>query len=95
MNQNVRWRHPAGGDIGEFGAWNDVLKSSTVKTSVPASAVSGMPDRLYMLDTDGRVIFKSGRGPFGFRPAELEQTIIMYLLDTGKGSTSVPKGQEK
>jgi hypothetical protein len=42
---------------------------------------SGMPDRLYLIGRDGRVIFKSGRGPFGFRPGELEQSIIMHLLD--------------
>jgi hypothetical protein len=42
---------------------------------------SGMPDRLYLLDTEGRVVYKSGRGPFGFKPNELEQQIILYLLD--------------
>jgi len=44
-------------------------------------AYSGMPDRLYLLDTDGRVVYKSGRGPFGFKPAELEQALILHLLD--------------
>ena len=44
-------------------------------------AYSGMPDRLYLLDSDGRVVYKGGRGPFGFKPAELEQEIILYLLD--------------
>jgi hypothetical protein len=44
-------------------------------------AYSGMPDRLYLLDTDGRVVYKGGRGPFGFKPAELEQALILYLLD--------------
>ena len=42
---------------------------------------SGMPDRLYVIDADGRVAYKSGRGPFGFKPGELEQAIIMNLLD--------------
>ena len=44
-------------------------------------AYSGMPDRLYLIDRDGRVAFKSGRGPFGLKPAELEQSLIMLLLD--------------
>ena len=42
---------------------------------------SGMPDRLYVIDSQGRVAFKSGRGPFGFKPGEMEQSLIMLLLD--------------
>jgi alkylhydroperoxidase family enzyme len=44
-------------------------------------AYSGMPDRLYIIDTAGRVAYKAGRGPFGFKPAEMEQSLIMLLLD--------------
>ncbi len=51
---------------------------------------SGMPDRLYVLDRDGRVAFKSGRGPFGFKPGEMEQSLLMLLLDQGK--TAQPTG---
>jgi alkylhydroperoxidase family enzyme len=40
-----------------------------------------MPDRLYLLDRRGRVVYKSGRGPFGFKPGELEQAIVMSRLD--------------
>ena len=47
-------------------------------------AYSGFPDRLYLIDRDGRVLHKSGRGPFGFRPRELEQSIVMLLLDKPK-----------
>ena len=35
-------------------------------------AYSGWPDRLYLIDTGGKVAYKSGPGPRGFRPAELE-----------------------
>lgn len=42
---------------------------------------SGMPDRLYLISRDGCVVYKSGRGPFGFKPGEVEQSIILYLLD--------------
>ena len=42
---------------------------------------SGMPDRLYVIGRDGRVVYKSGRGPFGFLPAEMEQALVMHLLD--------------
>jgi len=44
-------------------------------------AYSGMPDRLYLIDREGRVAYKSGRGPFGFKPSELEQALVMLLLD--------------
>jgi hypothetical protein len=42
---------------------------------------SGMPSRLYLLDRKGRVAFKNGRGPFGFKPAELEYALLFLLRD--------------
>lgn len=42
---------------------------------------SGMPGRLYVLDGAGKVAYKSGRGPFGFKSAEMEQALVMALLD--------------
>jgi Iodothyronine deiodinase len=44
-------------------------------------AYSGMPDRLYIIDREGKVAFKSGRGPFWFNPAEMEQALMMLLDD--------------
>ena len=44
-------------------------------------AYSGMPDRLYLLDRKGRIAYKGGRGPFGFKAGELEQSLLMLLLD--------------
>ncbi len=44
-------------------------------------AYSGFPDRLYLIDTDGKVAYKGGRGPFGFIPQELEQALLLCLLD--------------
>jgi hypothetical protein len=44
-------------------------------------AYSGMPDRLYVIDRDGRVAYKGGRGPFGFKSGEMEQSLVMLLLD--------------
>ena len=40
---------------------------------------SGMPGRLYLIDPAGKIAYKSGRGPFGFKPAELEQSLVMLL----------------
>ena len=42
---------------------------------------SGMPDRLYVIDREGRVAYKGGRGPFGFKSREMEQSLVMLLLD--------------
>jgi hypothetical protein len=39
----------------------------------------GVPSRLYLIDRQGKVAYKSGRGPFGFKPAELEQSLILLL----------------
>jgi alkylhydroperoxidase family enzyme len=44
-------------------------------------AYSGMPDRLYVIDREGRVAYKGGRGPFAFKPGEMEQALVMTLLD--------------
>lgn len=53
-------------------------------------AYSGFPDRLYLIDGDGRVVYKGGRGPYGYKPRELEQTLLMLLLDATNGM-----GEEK
>lgn len=42
---------------------------------------SGMPSRLYVLDKSGKVAYKSGRGPFGFKPGECEQALIFQLQE--------------
>jgi hypothetical protein len=47
------------------------------------NAYSAMPARLYVLDAKGKVAYKSGRGPFGFKPGELEQALVMSLLEAG------------
>jgi hypothetical protein len=71
----------------------DVAKKccSTLEMSMPllvddlkdrvGHAYSAMPDRLYVIDRDGRVAYKAGRGPFGFKPGEMEQSLVMLLLD--------------
>ena len=45
------------------------------------TAYSGMPARLYVIDTNGKVAYKSGRGPFGFKAGEMEQALAMSLLE--------------
>lgn len=52
-------------------------------------AYSGMPDRIYVIDRAGKVVYKGGRGPFGFKPGEMEQSLVMLLLDTAGDQPSV------
>jgi len=42
-------------------------------------AYTGWPDRLYVIDKEGRVAHKSAAGPFGFKPAEVESTLQLLL----------------
>jgi hypothetical protein len=42
---------------------------------------AAFPDRLYLIDSAGRVAYKGGRGPFGYDPLELEQALLLLLLD--------------
>src|SRR5262249_32840166 len=55
-------------------------------------AYSGMPDRLYVVGSNGKVVYKGGRGPFGFKTGEMEQSLIMLLLEESndKRSARVP-----
>lgn len=45
------------------------------------NAYSGMPSRLYVIDASGKVAYQSGRGPHGFKAAEMEQALVMALLE--------------
>jgi len=73
---------------------------SSLKMSMPllvdemddrvGNAYSGMPDRLYLMDRKGRIAYKSGRGPFGFKPGELEQSLILLLLDQDNSAAKSP-----
>lgn len=49
-------------------------------TDTVGNAYSGMPARLYIIDKEGKVAYKSGRGPFGFKPEEMEQALMMLTL---------------
>ncbi len=41
-----------------------------------ARSYGGWPDRLYLIDTAGKVAYLGGPGPFGFDVAELETAIV-------------------
>lgn len=44
-----------------------------------ASAYGALPDRLYLVGTDGRIAFQGDPGPWGFDPAALERAIESVL----------------
>jgi len=80
--------------------------SARLKMSIPllvdeiddrvGHAYSGMPARLYVIDRDGKIAYKSGRGPFGFKAGEMEQALIGALLDQpGAVTTNPGPGPEK
>ena len=52
-----------------------------------AKAYAALPDRLYLVGRDGRVVYAGGRGPFGFRPAELKQAMDQYLSGATTGNS--------
>lgn len=56
-------------------------------------AYAGWPDRLYVIDTAGRVAYKSAAGPFGFKPDELEVAILNVLSARGsRGDAGTRRG---
>jgi hypothetical protein len=53
----------------EFPAVVDDLANSTER------AYTAWPDRLYVIDRDGRLAYKSKPGPWGFKPQEVSQAL--------------------
>ncbi|MBX3417294.1 MAG: deiodinase family protein [Pirellulaceae bacterium] len=51
---------------------------------------SGMPSRLYLLNSQRQVMFKSGRGPHYFVPTELEEAMLWHLNETATTSAKSP-----
>jgi alkyl hydroperoxide reductase subunit AhpC len=52
---------------------------------------SGMPGRLYVIDREGKVAFKSGRGPYLFKPAEMEHSLVLLFQEEGATHASKSK----
>ena len=53
----------------KFPAIVDGFENTTEK------AYTGWPDRLYLISSDCKVLYKSKPGPFGFKPDQLEAAI--------------------
>ena len=43
--------------------------------NVTETAYTAWPDRLYLIDATGHVVYKSKPGPFGFKPDELSDAL--------------------
>lgn len=41
-------------------------------------AFNGWPERLYVISNEGQIVYKGGRGPYGFKPDELEGFLDRY-----------------
>lgn len=46
-------------------------------------AYTGWPDRIYLIDSTGRIVFKSKPGPFGFKPELLSAALSRLLGGPG------------
>lgn len=52
-------------------------------TNVVDRAYAALPDRLYLIDAEGRVAYRGGPGPWAFKPQELEAAIGELLRPAG------------
>lgn len=50
-------------------------------------AYTGWPDRLYVIDEDGSIVYKSSAGPFGFKPEEVEAALERMFPAAAAGET--------
>lgn len=57
----------------EFPAVLDEFGNSTEQ------AYTGWPDRIYLIDSHGRVAYKSKPGPFGFKPEQLAGALLKMM----------------
>ena len=53
----------------KFPAVVDGLENKTER------AYTAWPERLYVVDQDGRIVYKSGPGPYGFHPQDVADTL--------------------
>ncbi len=77
---------------------------STLKITMPmvvddiddrvGHAYSGMPDRLYIIDSAGKIAFQGGRGPFCYLPSEMEQSLALLLLDESQARRAGPSRKD-
>jgi hypothetical protein len=42
-------------------------------------AYAAWPERIYVIGVGGRIVYKGGMGPFGFKPADAQEALAAYL----------------
>jgi hypothetical protein len=47
------------------------------------TAYAAWPERLYLVDLEGKVVYAGGRGPFGFKPGQLKRAMDSLLKRMG------------
>jgi type I thyroxine 5'-deiodinase len=57
-------------------------------------AYTGWPDRIYLIDGQGRVAYKSKPGPFGFLPDELSAALVRTLAAPQNRKSSALRGSK-
>ena len=53
-------------------------------------AYTGWPERVYLVDRDGRVAYKSRPGPFGFKLTDLEDALRSVVVSEATAPASSP-----
>ncbi len=54
-------------------------------------AFAAWPDRMYVVDLDGSVVYKGGKGPMGFLPDELEGVLAELVAFYSGGEGGAPE----
>lgn len=82
VQQNVIFANPKSyeekGDLAQLCALKLGIEFPTLIDDFDSStelAYTGWPDRLYVVDRDGRIAYKAKPGPFGFQPGEMEAAL--------------------
>jgi len=50
-------------------------------------AYAAWPTRLYLIDLEGKVAYKGGLGPFGFKPSKFKQAVENYINNLNEDGT--------
>ncbi len=53
-------------------------------------AFAAWPERIYVVGTGGRILYKGGMGPFGFKPEEAEAPLAAHVGPPGPLPSASP-----
>jgi len=68
------------------------LKKMDVKTptlvddirNTANACYAAWPERIYIIDTSGTIVYKGGMGPFRFKPEEVQEFLEEHYLSNGR-----------